>query len=475
MAERKDETTLSAAAQIDWQNDPGFQQLPLAEKHKALLAVDSGYKALPPQEQSKALNVIHYGQGQPEPSTYEKLTSPFDPGAHNPATRALSSVGSAVIGAPEAAGRATLDELTKPNDFSLIGHPTFDFKHSPIAEAAKVWWNNPKGALSVLPEALGGATGNVAVGEAAPYLGKLPGMAGRVPKMLLGDAGSQAVGDALVNESGRAKPLPRLVLGNERAQALSELMQGERAPAFPVSRSPGAYRGPRSVPEPLQGKPSPFGNATSSANPPATGEIPQGTPTPFVGPRAEIPGISGRLGSPQVATDPVAQAVRQGIASRIPTRMPKAIIPEAELGSEENPGWHADLPTRMPKPGVSPVAGSAGLYRGPRSVVIPQEVEPELGSPENPGWHAKLPTRISKPVASTGPEVKIPGFNAEAPGTSPQPAATESPILTLEQAAKKGGLASAAGGAPAWMSQARTAESQALIKELMRKGVIPKE
>jgi hypothetical protein len=60
---------MSTGAQIDWQNDPGFQQLPLAEKHKALLAIDSGYKGLPPAEQAKALNTIHYGkeaEGIPE-------------------------------------------------------------------------------------------------------------------------------------------------------------------------------------------------------------------------------------------------------------------------------------------------------------------------------------------------------------------------------------------------------------------------
>lgn len=60
---------MSAPAQIDWQNDPGFQQLPLMEKHKALLAIDPTYKALPPQEQVKALKSVHYGsdpQGTPE-------------------------------------------------------------------------------------------------------------------------------------------------------------------------------------------------------------------------------------------------------------------------------------------------------------------------------------------------------------------------------------------------------------------------
>lgn len=60
---------MGAGAQIDWQNDPGFQQLPAAEKHKALLAIDPDYKALPPREQAKALDLIQYGKpngGTPE-------------------------------------------------------------------------------------------------------------------------------------------------------------------------------------------------------------------------------------------------------------------------------------------------------------------------------------------------------------------------------------------------------------------------
>ena len=47
--------------QIDWQNDPAFHNLPLAEKHKVLLQIDPDYKGLPAKEQAKALDAIHYG------------------------------------------------------------------------------------------------------------------------------------------------------------------------------------------------------------------------------------------------------------------------------------------------------------------------------------------------------------------------------------------------------------------------------
>jgi len=49
------------AQAVDWQNDPDFQGLPLAEKHKVLLSIDPDYRGLPPQEQVKALDAIHYG------------------------------------------------------------------------------------------------------------------------------------------------------------------------------------------------------------------------------------------------------------------------------------------------------------------------------------------------------------------------------------------------------------------------------
>lgn len=71
-----------------------------------------------------------------------------------------------------------------------------------------------------------------------------------------------------------------------------------------------------------------------------------------------------------------------------------------ELGSPENPGWMAKLPTRMP---------------------TAQEPEPELGSPENPGFMAKLPTRMPTKVGE--PRVVPIDRNNPIPGVSvfPEP------------------------------------------------------
>jgi hypothetical protein len=44
-------------------------------------------------------------------------------------------------------------------------------------------------------------------------------------------------------------------------------------------------------------------------------------------------------------------------------------------------------------------------------------------------------------------------------------------VLTLKQAAERGGMASAAGGAPAWESQAYTPEAQRLLEKIRQQGL----
>jgi hypothetical protein len=55
-------------------------------------------------------------------------------------------------------------------------------------------------------------------------------------------------------------------------------------------------------------------------------------------------------------------------------------------------------------------------------------------------------------------------------GTAPGTAA--SPLVTLEEAAKQGGMASAAGGGPAWEAQAYTPSQQAILQKLRQKGIV---
>ena len=122
--------------------------------YDALAAQHGGTVASSAPIDYDALAAQHGGTAAEEekPSLYQKLTAPIDPGAHNPATRFLSSVGGAVIGAPEAA-------------LNTMRHPIDTAKG--VVSSLQAWRdpNTWKGALSVLPEALGQGVGNVAAGE----------------------------------------------------------------------------------------------------------------------------------------------------------------------------------------------------------------------------------------------------------------------------------------------------------------------
>jgi hypothetical protein len=122
-----------------------------------------------------------------EPSTYQKLTAPIDSEAHNPVSRFFSSVGGAVIGAPE----GLYNTLRHPGD-TLAG----------ISDSVGAWMD-PKtrptweGIKSVLPEALGGGVGTVAAGEA---------LGAAVPKIVkAGGVAREAIGGA-IHDEGQLTP-----------------------------------------------------------------------------------------------------------------------------------------------------------------------------------------------------------------------------------------------------------------------------
>ena len=114
-----------------------------------------------------------------QPSTYERLTSPIDPGLekfsqeHPIASiplRALSSAGAAVFSTPESV-------------YQMARHPIESAKSLGRDVAA---WGKPetwKGAASVLPEAIGTGIGSVAAGEAVgkvtPKIGEVAGKASK--------------------------------------------------------------------------------------------------------------------------------------------------------------------------------------------------------------------------------------------------------------------------------------------------------
>jgi hypothetical protein len=98
------------------------------------------------------------GPSSAEPSTYQKLTA-VDQTTQNPALRFLSNVGGAVIGAPAAIGSAILHPVDTVNNIGKSVNDALDTYANP---ATRPSW---EGIKSVLPEALGLGTGNVAAGE----------------------------------------------------------------------------------------------------------------------------------------------------------------------------------------------------------------------------------------------------------------------------------------------------------------------
>jgi len=173
-----------------------------------------------------------------------------------------------------------------------------------------------------------GAKGGEYLGEkvGAPELGTdVGGLAGSLFGGYAGGRAPGAIKDSLIDATGRPKPLARLTLGSDRARALGELVNPELAESrsalqarFDALRAgqtaPGPWRpgmklAPPEAPlgspenpgwhaklparmpkaEPLpQGRPSLFGDATSSANPPAGAELPKAGGTPSLKPNVKI-------------------------------------------------------------------------------------------------------------------------------------------------------------------------------------------
>ena len=153
---------MSASSQVDWFTANAPKPQPAA-----------------PQEDWFAANAPK--AAPPEPSTYEKLTRSYNPDVEEyaakhpilgPAARFFDAAGGAVMAFPE-------------NAYEGLRHPIESAKSIGGAINAYNPWNpnhiSARGALSVLPEALGQGAGNVAAGEAASAIPKAMPLALRSP------------------------------------------------------------------------------------------------------------------------------------------------------------------------------------------------------------------------------------------------------------------------------------------------------
>jgi len=140
----------------------------------------------------------------------------------------------------------------------------------------------------------------------AAVAGTATGLAAQLAMALSGaKAGelSSTAKSALIDATGQPKPIARLILGSDRARALGEIANPEVADARVAARAKAeALSAGRTAPGPwtpggaikaanapaVTPAPSLFGDATSSAAPggsaqlPQASGVPQGSPTPFV-------------------------------------------------------------------------------------------------------------------------------------------------------------------------------------------------
>jgi hypothetical protein len=203
--------------------DPDFLKADVRDKIAFLSAHDSDFANANLKDKMGYIDHI-LGQGEPEDTrgTYEKLTAPIDTGAQSPATRLLSSVGGAVMGAPAAIWNQAQSIAQNPTKMLLGPAGALIPENANLSDYGKAaTW---KAIPSVLPEALGAGIGGYAAGE-------ITGAAGsklRMPTAQIGKL-KGAIGDTIVDPSGNPKLLPRLVLGKDRSEVLGQALKPEIA------------------------------------------------------------------------------------------------------------------------------------------------------------------------------------------------------------------------------------------------------
>lgn len=169
-------------------------------------------------------------QEAPPPSTYEKLTAPIDPGAHNPVTRFLSSVGGTAIGAVGSAAKAAAHPMEAISGAIDSTSDAIDSLKSYADPKTRPTWEQIK---SVLPEALGTGVGGYAVGEAggAALKGAGGAVAGVVKRVLPNAERAGAAFADVKNTVGNV-PIKTASVGDT---ALELYTQAERGAQLPQS------------------------------------------------------------------------------------------------------------------------------------------------------------------------------------------------------------------------------------------------
>jgi hypothetical protein len=274
-----DKIDLSAAAQ-----DQDFLRADMKDKIAYLAAHDQDFAKASRQDQLDYVNYI-LGQGKPEPpSAFDRLTAGYNPKLNEFAEKHPTAN---LLRPFDAAGGMVMGAL--PAAYQAFMHP-IDTAVSTVSDLAS--WMDPntaKGALSVLPEAIGGAALPVLAGEAVG------------PKAIRG-----AARKAVLTPEGKAR-LPIKLISPRRAAVLEKsLAPPKPAPpappeTFPKATSSGkpsmtspsgqTQLSPAPAPAAKPAPPDPFAGMTSSGKPSMTSASGQTALTQPTAP-PEVPGVN---------------------------------------------------------------------------------------------------------------------------------------------------------------------------------------
>ena len=315
---------MSAAAQINWDDDAAAKNAPQIKWDETPAATST-----PATTAAKP----------PEPSTWEKLTRGVNPSLDE--FSAKHTVAGPIVRGLDAAGGALIGTI--PSIASSVLHP-IDTANA-VGQSIEDWTTHPKemarGIPSVLPELVGQNVGGAAaiggVGEAASRIPKITAT-GTATRVLRGPGGYGDIQSPAGHFPGLIRELESRVPRNEPPTARTEM--------YDDLASRRAARGEEQAKL----------DAQHEANLRETEQARQKELADAERLREQhARSLAGREEPPQ-PPDPLIQAVREGRAARIPTRMPEIAPPEPELGSPENPAWHSKLPDRIP-----PIKTSRGI------------------------------------------------------------------------------------------------------------------
>jgi hypothetical protein len=373
--------------------DKDFLSAQPEDQKSYLSSIDQDFAKASPEDQNGYLNHIlapgrlaraaqptQFEKDNPVPPAHEREANEFLLGAASGAsglpesTHALSDFGKSLF-APPKMNADTVGE-------SILG---------PAYGVGKSIYNAGKQIFSPSGQA------DDAAMERAHGVGSLTGMA--IPAAL-GEGINRAPGEvldmtksAVVDATGQPKPVARLVLGGDRAKALGELVNPELGDErVALKARADALRAGQTAPGPWTPN---IGKSLMAQDAAAREAVPI----------TESPVYPKYLEDLEAKKVTARQAAKEDLLARkaVPLSESPYANRQPELGSAENPGFHAKLPARL-------TAAQQELLRG------------GVPAPATPSAPAKLARSTLFPLEGEGTTSSAhPNFNAELPPTPPEP------------------------------------------------------